>query len=103
MSGEVMTNIKSFRNSIIVFLIFVCIANFMNIFIYNIGILNDETFNMFYISPYFISTLPVFDTIQSNVFYIVYLMIYIAALIFGAFIIYSVSKLIKLISSKKSV
>ena len=102
MSGEVKTNIESFKNSIIVFLIFVCIANIMNIFIYNIGILNDETFNMFYISPYFISTLPVFDIIQSSVPYLIYLMIYIVALTMGAFIIYFVSKLIKLISSKKS-
>lgn len=102
MSGEVKINCHSFRSSIIIFLVLVFIANFMNIFIYNIGVLKDETFNMFYISPYFISTLPVFDVIQSSVPYIVYLIIYILALTFGAFIIYSISKLVKRMWLRKS-
>ena len=100
MSGEVKINLESLKNSIIVFLIFVGIAIFMNIFIYNIGILNGETFNMFYISPYFTSTLPFFDIIQEHVFYIAFLIIYIWALIIGGFIIYCISKLISYIHNK---
>ena len=101
MSGEVKINIQSLKQAIKVFLIFVVIAEVMNIVIYNIGILNGETFNMFYISPYFISTLPVFDIIQQNVPYLVYLIIYIWALILGSLIIYFISYLIKVLLNKK--
>jgi len=94
MLGEVKINIKNLMKAIVVFLIFVVIANSMNIIIYNLGILNGEEFNMFYISPYFESSLPVFDIIQRNVPYIIYLLIYILALPLGGFIICFISKLI---------
>ena len=60
----------------------------MNIIVYNSGILKDESFNMFYISPYFTSTLPVFDIIQESVPYPLYLITYLCVLITGALIIY---------------
>ena len=101
MSGEVETNLKTFKRACYTFGIFVGLALFMNIFVYNSGVLMGETFNMFYISPYFTSSLPVFDTIQSNVPYILYLAIYIFALIIGAFVIYFVAKLIKLFYTKR--
>ena len=91
MSSEVKINIQSLKQAIKVFLIFVIIAEIMNIYVYNLGILNGETFNMFYISPYFISTLPVFDIIQESVPYLVYLIIYILVLIMGGIIIYGIS------------
>ena len=100
MSGEVNISIKSLKDAYPIFLIFVGIALGMNMVIYNSGILNGETFDMFYISPYFISTLPVFDVIQQNVPYLVYLMIYILALMLGAFIIYGIAKLIKNLKRK---
>ena len=102
MSGEVKINIQSLKQSIKVFLIFVTIAGIMNILVYNIGILNGETFNMFYISPYFISTLPVFNVIQENVPYVVYLIIYIWVLILGSLVIYFISYLIRYLSNKKA-
>ena len=95
MSGEVKINIASLKSAIIVFLIFVVIAEFMNILFYNLGILKGENFNMFYISPYFISTLPVFDVVQKNVPYAIYLIIYMCSLIIGGTIIYCISKLLK--------
>ncbi|MBQ2873180.1 MAG: YwaF family protein [Bacilli bacterium] len=95
LSGEVSINIKSFKKAIIIFLCFVVTAISINIIIYNIGILNGETFNMFYISPYFTPTLPIFDIIWQYVPYIVYLIIYIWALIIGGFIILNISSLIK--------
>ena len=49
MNGIVKVNKKNFINAILVFLVFVSIALIMNIGVYNSGILNDETFNMFYI------------------------------------------------------
>ena len=103
MSKNVEIKISSLRKAILVFIVFVLTANSMNILIYNSGILNGETFNMFYISPYFISSLPVFDVIQPNVPYIIYLLIYVCVLSLGAFIIYCISKLatINLKKSKK--
>jgi len=101
MSGEVKINIKALKGAILVFLIFVGIAEFMNLVVYNLEILNGETFNMFYISPYFISTLPVFDIIQESVPYLVYLIIYIFALIMGGIIIYGISMLLNKILEYK--
>lgn len=94
-SNEVTVNIKNFKNSVIVFIVFVFLAQLLNITIYNSGVLNGETFNMFYISPYFISSLPVFDVIQQNVPYLIFLVIYIFAISLGGFIIFAISKLLK--------
>jgi hypothetical protein len=94
MSGEVKIDIKTFKNAIPVFLIGVGIATFLNFYVHNTGILNGETFNMFYISPYFVSELPVFCTIQQEVPYIIFLLTYIFALTFGGFIIFCISSLI---------
>ena len=95
MSSAIKINKQNFKNAFKVFLVFVLIAEFLNVSIYNCGILNGETFNMFYISPYFISTLPVFDIIQQNVPYIIYLLIYIIAIFIGALVVYSISYMIK--------
>jgi len=94
MSKEVVTTKKSFINSIIVFSIFILIANILNIIIYNSGILNGESFNMFYISPYFESSLPIFDEIQANVPYPIFLISYIVILTLGSYIIYNIAKLL---------
>lgn len=94
-SGEVELKKENLVRGLIVFIIFVLIAQILNIVIYNIGILNDETFNMFFISPYFNSTLPVFDMIQKSVPYIIFLLSYIFVLSTGAVIIYYMFVLIK--------
>lgn len=88
---EVKITKDNFKRATITFLSLVAFAEILNIVIYNSGILNGETFNMFYISPYFISSLPVFDIIQEHVPFILYLLIYIVALTMGAGIIYLIS------------
>ena len=88
MSGAVKIDKQSFKSAFYVFLVFVMIAEILNIGIYNSGILNGETFNMFYISPYFISTLPVFNIIQENVPFILFLLIYIVAINIGSLFVY---------------
>ncbi len=100
MSGEVKINIKSLLMALVVFLIVIVIANTLNIVIYSSGVLNGETFNMLYISPYFESTLPVFDSIYNNVPYIVFLALYIVALCLGSYIIFIIAKCISKISCK---
>lgn len=92
---------KNLKMAFKVFLVFVFLAEFLNIAIYNTGILNGETFNMFYISPYFTSTLPVFDIIQENVPFIIFLLIYVLAICVGSLLIYGIAYLIKSISDKK--
>ena len=87
MSGAVKIDKQSFKSAFYVFLVFVIIAEFLNVGIYYSGILDGETFNMFYISPYFISSLPVFDIIQQNVPFIIFLLIYIVAINIGSLLI----------------
>ena len=95
MSGLVKINKQNLKSAIGIFLIFVLIAEILNISVYNTGILNGEEFNMFYISPYFKTTLPVFNTIQENVPFIIYLLTYIAAIFIGSTIVYYIAYHIK--------
>ena len=101
MSKEVEINKKNFKSAFIVFLVFVFIAEVLNITIYNSGVLNGDTFNMFYISPYFITHLPVFNVIQENVPFILYLLTYISVMFLGSLVIYFVAHFINLLISKK--
>jgi len=94
-SGIVKINIKSWINGCIVFIIFVGLAELLNVGIYNLGILNGETFNMFYISPYFISDLPIYDIVQQNVPFVIYLILYILSICFGSFIVYRIARIFK--------
>jgi hypothetical protein len=94
-SGEVEINIKNLMKAIIVFLFILLIAILLNVIIYNSGILNGETFNMFYISPYFESTLPIFNIIWKNVPYIIFLLIYISSIGLGGYLIYFISTYLK--------
>ena len=91
MSGVVKINLKNIRDAFFVFLTFVLIALALNLGIYHSGILNGETFDMFYISPYFISTLPIFDVIQESLPYPFFFMFYLAILLIGALVIYFIS------------
>ena len=59
------------------------IAQLLNIVVYNAGWLNGQTFDMFYISPYFISSLPVFDTIDRNASFAVFMLTYLFAFFLG--------------------
>ena len=92
MSGEVELTGDNLRKSVSVFAVFIGIATMLNVGVYQSGILNGEEFNMFYISPYFISELPVFDSIQKSVPYPLFLMTYFVALGIGATIILGVAK-----------
>ncbi len=100
-SGAVEINKNNLKKAFKIFLVFVLLAEFLNIFVYNIGVLNEETFNMFYISPYFTTHLPVFNTIQKNVPFIIYLLIYILAITLGATLVYYMAHFITNIICKK--
>ena len=93
MSKEVKISKESFINGFKVFLVCTLLANTLNIIFYQAKIIGDETFNMFYISPYFISSLPIFNTIQQSVPYLIYLFIYVVVFFIGGLIIFGLSKL----------
>lgn len=98
MSREVRTHRKALLTAIGTFLVFVGMAMAMNLIVYHADVLNGETFNMFYISPYFTSSLPVFSTIQPMVPYPVFFMMYIATLTLGGVVVYNIAKMIKYLS-----
>lgn len=102
MSRAVKVEKQNLKSAFKVFLVFVLIAEILNISIYNSGILNGEEFNMFYISPYFISSLPVFNTIQENVPFIMYLVTYIFAISIGATLVYRIAYLMMCRKQKKN-
>ena len=103
MSGEIKIKLSNVLYGIMVFLIFVLIADILNIIIYNAGILSNETFNLFYISPYYVSDLPIFDTIQKNNAYFIFILIYILIISAGAFIVYFVALFIQKLVKKKNI
>lgn len=98
--NEIKPTFKNFKGAFIVFIICVSIALALNISFYKTGIIGDHTFNMFYISPYFTSELPVFSTLQESVPYPVFLLIYIFGLTLGASIIFGIAKLINKLCNK---
>lgn len=102
-SNEVKLDIINLKNALLVFLIFVGIAQVLNFAIYGSGLLNGQTFNMFYISPYFESTLPVFDIIWQSVAYPLFLLTYLCVIATGSFIIYfvvwGIKKLVSVLKS----
>lgn len=91
MNGEVELKLHNLKTAFYTFLVAVSIALLLNIGVYNLGILNEETFDMFYISPYFISSLPIYDIIQSKVPYIIFLLSYISSIILGGFVVYGIA------------
>lgn len=95
MSGHARLDKTGWIRASVVFFILAGIALAMNIGVYQSGILGDETFNMFYISPYFISVLPVFDVIQQSVPYLVFLALYFIAVLLGSGIVFWLTRLVK--------
>lgn len=91
---EISINIKNLFNAYLVFLIFAFIAEVLNLVVYHSGILHGETFNMFYISPYFTSVLPVFNILQEKLPFYLFLFIYLLAIFLGSLIVYLITKLI---------
>lgn len=95
LTNEVELKIQNLKSSFVVFLFCVFIALILDIVMYKTGIIGNETFNMFFISPYFISTLPVFNIIQESVPYIIFLLIYIVVVLIGSIVVFTLAKLIQ--------
>jgi hypothetical protein len=102
-SKEVHIKFDSLIKGISVFVMVAMSANIMNILIYRSGVLHGETFNMFYISPYFISTLPVFNQIQQEVPYLIFLGLYLFVLSCGGSLIYGISYVLQNLGLKMKI
>ncbi|MBE6155169.1 MAG: hypothetical protein E7164_00225 [Firmicutes bacterium] len=94
-SKEIKVEKQYLLKGYITFLGFVYVAELLNIIMYKSRIIGDETFNMFYISPYFNSELPVFSTLQSNLPYLLYIITYLLAIGLGGIIVYYIFYLFK--------
>lgn len=92
MSGAVKLEKRTWVRGVTVFFVMAAIALALNLGVYHSGVLGDEEFNMFYISPYFISVLPVFDAIQQAVPYPMFLGLYLLALTLGSLVVFWVAK-----------
>ncbi|MBQ2940171.1 MAG: YwaF family protein [Clostridia bacterium] len=85
--------------------VFACaigVAMILNEVFFYSGIIGDETFNMFFISPHFEGTLPVYSLVQPLVPYPLNLLIYIAGFTAAAYIFLLAAMGIRQLGKKKS-
>lgn len=93
--NKVELNYQNLFKGFIIFMAFVATALLLDVVVYKSGLCGDETFNMFYISPYFNSSLPVFCDIQPLIPYPLFLVCYILALFAGSNVVMWLIRLIK--------
>ena len=96
-------NLQYFLKSIPVFSALALFAMILNISVYHIFVAQgiDETFNMFYISPYFSCTLPVLSIVYEKVHYSIFIILYVLGFTFVAYLVYNIEKLIIKFSTRK--
>lgn len=98
--GRVKIDYKTPLNAFVVFLTLVAIAVWLNIIVTNF--VTKDLFNMFFISPYFPTSLPMLDVIYKKVSYIIFLLLYIFAFLLGVYILYLPLLIIKSLSYKQN-
>lgn len=86
-SGRAKAKVSTAFKALAVFAVIVAIATALNEIVVATNIAHGETFNMFFISRHFPSTLPVFSTIYEKVPYFAFVLIYFAGFALGALII----------------
>lgn len=79
--------------AVAVFSVMVIIAMLLNVVVHNalVSAGNDETFNMFYISPYHDCTLPVLSVVDDFIPYPLFLVVYIIGFAIAASVVYYVT------------
>ena len=86
-SGYVKLDHRTFLDAFPVFLIAVSIAMILNEVAYRSGLLITDEFNMFFISPYLDSTLPVYSWVHGSIAYPWSLIVYVAGFSLAAYLI----------------
>ncbi len=100
-AGYVKLEHKTILKAISVFAVCILLACIMNEVAYFSGLLETETFNMFYISPHCEPSLPVYSLVQQVVPFPWCLLIYITAFSVASYLILLIAMLINRISCKK--
>lgn len=91
---------KSALKAVPVFIGLVALATVMNEIAYVTGLLERETFNMFFISPHCEGTLPVYSIVQGIVPYPWCMIIYVVIFTLAAYIMVLLAMLIKKLAEK---
>lgn len=99
-TGYVKVEQKTILKAIPVFAIAVGIAAVLNEIAFYSGLLETDTFNMFFISPHCEPSLPVYSLVQQHVPYPWCLIIYIAAFSLAAYLILLIAMCIRSLSRK---
>ena len=99
-TGYVKAEHKTILKAIPVFAVCVSLAMIMNYIAYACGILEKETFNMFFISPYCEPSLPVYSLIQAVVPFPWCVIIYILGFSCAAYIMLLIPIAVKYIANK---
>ena len=94
-SGYVKLHYKTLLKAIPVFAVTVGMAVIMNEIAYYSGLLETDSFNMFYISPHQPPHLPVYSLVQEVVAYPWSLILYIGGFTLASFLILSIAMLVK--------
>ena len=86
--------VKHFFSGVKVFSVMSIIAIILNVAVYRAFLIYgiDETFNMFFISPYFDCTLPILSTVYKMIPYGAFLCVYLFGFVLAALIVYSIFK-----------
>ncbi len=100
-TGYVKTEHKMILKAIPVFAVAVCVAAVLNEIAYYSGLLETETFNMFFISPHCDPSLPVYSLVQQVVPFPFCLIIYILAFSVAAYLMLLMAMGIQKIAQKK--
>ena len=102
-TGYVPLKSKTVFKALPVFLVNVALAAIMNRIAYLTGLLNTDSFNMFYISPYQDPHLPVYSLVQQKVAYPWCLVIYILGFTLAAWLMLALGMGIKKFAPRKKV
>lgn len=102
-TGAVKIEHKTILKGMAVFAVAVGVAVGLNELAYVVGIVPDETFNMFFVSRHCAPSLPVYSTVQGIVPYPWCLFIYILGFTVASYIILLIAMLVKIIATAKKV
>lgn len=102
-TGAVKAEHKTILRGMAVFSVAVCMAVVLNELAVVVGIVPDETFNMFFVSRHCEPSLPVYSSVQAIVPYPWCLFIYVAGFTAASYIMLLIAMLVKKIAQKKKV
>lgn len=101
LTGAKYIKIGNYLQGGLVFLVVAGIAELLNVTFHLSGLTEGATFNMFYISPFFRSELPVYNMIWESTPFPVFLLLYFVGIALGSLAVFGVAKLLLRITRDK--